>query len=165
MSQRRQLRSRTDRTRNEPRPVFGRKLLCDFLCDPCRSNIDLGDFVLQIVFRKYYPRPAERIGLNHIATHAQKTDVDILNNVRPAEHQKLIATFLSPEIVHTGIARLDTGTHGAVVNHDALSHGLEKISHLFLAVSQPLQLAQIQIIATNAAMHERRPARGRRLIF
>ena len=50
--------------------------------------------------------------------------MNILDDVRSAQNQQLIASFLPPEIVHTRVSRLDTSPHSAVVNHNALVHGL-----------------------------------------
>ena len=124
MSQRRQLGRRSDRARDKPRLVCGRKLLRDFPGNLRRSNVDLGDFILQVVFCEHYARAAKGICLDYIAADAQKTRVDILNDVGPAEDQKLIAALLAPKIIHTGIARLDIRTHSAVVDHDPLTNGL-----------------------------------------
>jgi hypothetical protein len=55
--------------------------------------------------------------------------VNLLDDVGPAEHKDLAAALLAPVIVRCGLILLDRGTHRAVINDNALLHGLEKIAH------------------------------------
>ena len=55
--------------------------------------------------------------------------MDVADDVRTAEHQQFIAAFIAPKIVGGGIAKLNVGAHGAVVNDDALVHRLQKVAH------------------------------------
>ena len=72
---------------------------------------------------------AESVGLDHIAADFEKVSVNVLDDVGPAEDQQFVAALLAPEIVHTGVAELNVSPHGAVVNDDAVAHGLEKVRH------------------------------------
>ena len=130
MSQRRQLGGGADRAGHKARLVFRGELLCDFLRNLRGGDVDLRDLVLQVD-----TRPARRGSPPKVlvSTTSQptlkKVGVNVLNNVRPAEHQQFVAAFLAPEIVQRGVAELDVGPHGAVVDDDAVAHGLEKVSH------------------------------------
>jgi hypothetical protein len=53
----------------------------------------------------------------------------VSDNVRTAQHQNFAAIFLAPIVVEGGVAHLDVSAHRAVVNDNALLHGLEKVRH------------------------------------
>ncbi len=124
MSQRRQLGRRPNRSRHKPWSVLGRELLRHLFRDLGGGNIELGNFILQVVFGQHHARPTERVRLHYIAAHAKKAGVNVFNNVRPAQDQKLVASLFAPEIVHTGIAGLYARAHRAIIDDDALLHGL-----------------------------------------
>ena len=109
---------------HEARLVFGGKLLRNFFRDLRGRDVDLSDFVLQVVLGQHHPGGAKGVGLDYVAAHLEEVGVNVLDDVGPAQHQQFVAAFLAPEIVHTGVAELDIRPHGAVVNHDALFHGL-----------------------------------------
>ena len=50
--------------------------------------------------------------------------MNIANNVGAAQHQYFAAILLAPVIVQSRIALLNVGPHCAVVNYDAVLHGL-----------------------------------------
>ena len=55
--------------------------------------------------------------------------MNVADDVRTAEHQQFIAALLAPIIVGGRIAKLNIGSHGAVVNDNTLIHRLEEITH------------------------------------
>src|SRR5579863_2406237 len=124
VSERRQLGSRPNRSSHKTRLVFRRKLPRNLFRNLRRGDVDLRNLVLQIVLGQYYRRSAESVGLHHIAAHPEEAGVNILNNVRPAQYQKFVASLLAPKIIHTGIAGLNTRPHGAVIDDNAFLHGL-----------------------------------------
>ena len=71
---------------------------------------------------------------------SQKTGVDVADDVGTAQDQDFAAVFFSPVVVERGLAELDVGAHGAVVNYDAVADELEKVGH-WSVVSR--QFAQI----------------------
>ena len=79
--------------------------------------------VLQVVLGQDHARRAERVGLHHVAAHAVEGSVNVLDDVGPAQHQQFVAAFLAPVVVHSGVAGLDAGPHGAVEDDDAFLHG------------------------------------------
>ena len=85
--------------------------------------------VAQIKFVQHNAGAAECVSLNHIATHRKETRVDVTNDVRTAQDQHFTAIFLAPIIIQRGIALVNVGAHGTVVNDDALVDGLEEIRH------------------------------------
>ena len=66
---------------------------------------------------------AEGVGLDHVATHAQKIRVDVANNIWTAQHQNFLAVFFPPVIVQSGVPGLNVGPHRAVVDDDAFPYG------------------------------------------
>ena len=120
----RKLRCWPNRTRHEPRLVRGGKLRGHFLRQSCRRNVYFRDLVLQFILGQHDARCSEGIGLHHVAPDFEEGRMNVLDEVGTAEHQQFVAPFLAPEIIHTGIAELDVGPHGAVVNHDAIPNGL-----------------------------------------
>jgi len=90
----------------------------------------------EIEFAKNDARPAEGVGLDHIAAHAEEVGVNLANDVGPAEHQNFAAVLLAPIVVERGIALVDIGAHRAVVSNNALADGLEKVSHQWSVVGR-----------------------------
>ena len=132
-----------DRAGHEARLVFGRELLRNFLRNLRGGDVDLSDLVLQVVLGQHHAGGAESIGLDHVAADLEEVSVNVLDDVRTAEDQQFVAAFLAPEIVHTGVAELDVSPHRAVVNDDAVAHGLEKVRHC-KAISYQLVSSQQQ---------------------
>ena len=66
--------------------------------------------------------------------------MDIFNDVGTAEHEEFVAVFLAPEIISGGVAELNIRAHRTVVDHDALTNGLEKISHRAIRLMDTLDL-------------------------
>ena len=126
VSERRQLGGGADGAGHEAWLVFRGKLLCDFFRDLRGRDVDFGDFVLQVVLGQDDAGAAKSVGLDHVAADLEEVGVNVLDNVGPAEDEQFVAAFLAPEIVHTGVAELDVRPHGAVVDDDAVFHGLKK---------------------------------------
>ena len=103
--------------------------MCGFSGDLCCRDVDFRDSVLKVVLGQNDASGAEGIGLNHIAANLKETGMDVADDIRPTQNQQFVASLFSPEIIDTGIAGLDAGAHGAVVNDNALADGLEKITH------------------------------------
>ena len=139
VAERRELGCRSDRAGHKPRSIFRRELLRYFFSNFRGSDVKFRNFVMQIVFGKDHACRAKCVGFDNITANREETRMNVLNNVRPAQRQQLVAAFLAPEIVHTGIAELDVRPHRAVVDNDALKHGLEKVSH------QPSALSEIVV--------------------
>src|ERR1700730_10271427 len=121
---------------------------------------------------------------SHIAAHAQKTGVNLFDDVGPAEDEQFVTAFLAPEIIDAGIAHLSPRAHGAVVDDDPVAYGLEKRRHQRSAVSisqiphsQPVipqrglfagggkeVFSQASVSVKKVPLrHKRRPTRDRRL--
>src|SRR5581483_3552831 len=133
MTERGQLGSGTDRAGDKARLPIAGELLRNLFGDLRGRYVNLANLVLQIIFGEHHAGSPEGVGLQDVTADVEKAGVDVFDNVGTAEHEDLVAAFVAPEIVHTGIAPLDIGAHGAVVDHDAVTHALEKISHQLLA--------------------------------
>ena len=103
--------------------------MCHFPGKLGSRDVDLRNFVRQPEFSEYDARTAEGIRLDHIATDLQKACVNVLNDVRAAQNQHLAAVFLPPVVIQGRVMQLDVSPHSAVINNDALTHGLQKITH------------------------------------
>ncbi len=56
--------------------------------------------------------------------------MDALDDVRPVEHQHLVAAAGQPVVVFEAeVENLERGAHAAVVDDDALTQGREEIAH------------------------------------
>ena len=64
------------------------------------------------------------VGLNHIRTDSQVLAVDIAYHFGTTEVQHFATVFFSPEVVKGGPHILNERAHGAVVDDNALIHGL-----------------------------------------
>ena len=84
---------------------------------------------MQVVLSEHHSGCAEGIGLDYIATNFEEVRVNFLDYVRSAQNQQFVTTLFAPEIVDSGIAKLDVSSHGAVVDDNALRHGMEKVRH------------------------------------
>ncbi len=60
--------------------------------------------------------------------------MNVADDVGTAEDQDLAAVFLAPVVVEGGVALLDVGAHGAVVDYDAVLYELEKFGHWWSVV-------------------------------
>ncbi len=135
VAQRRQLGGGPHGAGHEARPAAGREIGGSFARQLHRGAIDLRDLVLQIVLAQHDAGGAEGVGLDHVAAGGKEAGVDVADDVRAAQHQQFVAAFLAPEVVRRRLAHLDVGAHGAVVDDDALLHGLEKAGHLSVGQS------------------------------
>ena len=129
VAERRQLGGGPHGAGDEARPAVAGEIGGGFAREFHRGAVDLRDLVLQIVLGEDDAGGAEGVGLDHVAAGSEKAGMDITDDVRAAQHQQLVAAFLAPEVVGRGLAHLYVGAHSAVVDHDALPHGLEKGAH------------------------------------
>ena len=79
------------------------------------------------------------------AAGLEERGMDVLDDVRPAEHEDVVVAVLAPEIVEREVVGLDVGAHGAVVDDDAFLHGFEVVAHSCLALAQ----VSVQTMAAN----------------
>jgi hypothetical protein len=122
--QRRQLGGRSHRSRHEPRPFLGRELLRHFPRQLRRFHVDLAHSIRQFKLAQHDARSAKRIRLDDVAADFEKVGVNLPNNVGTAQHQHFAAILFAPVIVQGRIARLNVRPHRAVIDNDALFHGL-----------------------------------------
>ena len=82
VSERRQFCGWPHRSGDEARFVLGRKLLRHFAGELRRLHVDLANFVAQIELAENQARPAERVGLDDVASHAEKVRVNVASRFR-----------------------------------------------------------------------------------
>ena len=129
MPERRELGCRTHRPRDEARPG-GRGKTGRYIASQLNGGlVDLANFVLQAELGEHNAGSAESVGFNDVAADPKKIGMDVPDSVRPAEVQNLGTVLLAPVVVQGGLAHLDIGAHGAIVDDHPLLHGLEKVSH------------------------------------
>src|SRR5579862_9363694 len=131
MSQGRQLRGWPDRPGNEPGLVLCRELLGNFAGKLSSFEVDFPNAVPELKLSQNDARPTERISFDDIAPHPQKICMNFANDIRPAQYQNFTAVFFAPIIVECRIALVNIGAHRAVIDDDALAHGLEEVFHCF----------------------------------
>ena len=85
--------------------------------------------------------------------------MNVPNNVRTAQNQHFAAILFAPVIVQGRIARLDVGSHGAVIDDDALAHvvaslGMLLVDHheLVSVEINPLRLVADGVLALDAVI-------------
>src|SRR5256885_2912177 len=61
-------------------------------------------------------KKAKCVGFDDITTNREDTCMYVIDDVRPAQHQQLVTSFLAPELVHTAIAELDLRTHRSILD-------------------------------------------------
>src|SRR5579872_1418782 len=135
--------------------VYG-KLLSGVFRQLDGGAINFLDAVLQIELAKDEAGCSERVGLKHVATGSEKIRMNVANDVRTAESENLAAVFLAPVVIQRGIALLDIGAHGAVIDDDTLADEWQKISHVFQ--QSVLESAIVNVVLS--FMHKRRCANG-----
>ena len=127
--QRRQLRRRANGAGHKAR--FARRGIVrrDGASEFDRLGIQFGNAILETVLGQHNARSTEGIGFDYVAADLQEGCMNVANDIRTAEHQQFIAALLAPVVVGGGVAKLNIGPHGAVVNDNALIHRLEEITH------------------------------------
>ena len=129
VAERWQLGGGTDRAGDEARLIRGGEIGGYFAGDLCGSLVDLVDFILEVEFAQDDAGAAEGIGFHNIGTRLEIRGVNVFDDVRPAENQHFRTVLFAPKIVERGLALLNLGAHGAVVNNDTFANGFEKGFH------------------------------------
>src|SRR2546423_14852202 len=134
MAQRRQFASRTHRTGDPSRFVFGGVVRRNAFCQRGSSDIHVIRLIGHVVLGKVDSRAVERVGFDYIATHVEKCGMDILDSVWSSDKEIFVAAFepQTTEIVQRQVLNLQIRAHRAVKDNDAFFKSVEKAAHYFL---------------------------------
>ena len=130
MTEGRQAGAGADRPDDEARAAvgcyLGDRVSGQLGCAP----VDLERLLGQLELAKRHRRAAEAVGLDRIGTRLEIAEMNLEDQVRPAQVQDLGAVLLAPEVaLDREIPTLDLGPHGAVEQEDALLERLQKVRH------------------------------------
>ena len=96
VSERRQLGGRAHRPGNEARPAFVENCCATSRASFAAAMLISRDPVLQVQIRQHDARPAESVGLDHVAADVEEVRMDVTNDVGTAQHQDFAAVLLCP---------------------------------------------------------------------
>ena len=128
VAERRQLGAGPDRADHVPGLVRGRAVGRDLLGDLGGAAVDLERGIGDLVLVQHERERAERRGLDRIHAGFEVLRVHLGDEVRPGEHQVLVAAFEreSAEVVGAEILALHPGTERTVEDEDALAQRVEE---------------------------------------
>ncbi len=137
MAQAREPRAGADRTDDEARTAVAGQGLDRLPCKLGRQSVDLDRTLLEAELAKRDRRAAEAVGLDRVGPGPEIAQVDLADQVGPAEVQDLRAVLLAPEVVEREVAALDLRPHRPVEEKDAFAGVVEEVGQEVL----PLQAA------------------------
>ena len=124
LAERGELGARPHRARHPPARIARRHLPGDAR----RLDVELVGPIGDLVLGQHGGETAERVGLDHVDADVEERAVEVGHHVGPGVDQDLVATLerRAPEVVGAEVACLQRRAGGAVVDHDAFTHGVEE---------------------------------------
>ena len=132
MAQARQPRAGADRTDDEAGTAVAGQGLDRLPCQLGRAPVDLDRPLLEAELAQRDRRAAEAVGLDRVGPGAQVAQVDLADEVGPAEVEDLRAVLLAPEVVEREVAALDLRPHRSIEEKDALAGVCQKVGQVVL---------------------------------
>src|SRR5690606_18821770 len=92
-----------------------------------RGNVDLPDAISQAVLAQCDAVRTEGVRLHRIAADGEEARMDLLDEIRPGDHQVVVAPLQlrATEVLGGQVVALDRGAHGAIEDDDALAEGAQ----------------------------------------
>ncbi len=121
----------TDRAGDPAGPVGRRVAGGDLLGDAGGGHVQLVGPVGDAVLGERQPEAAEAVGLDDLAADVEVGGVEPRDELGPGDHEQLVAALEvgAAEVVGGEAGGLDAGAHGAVVDDDPFTGGVEEVAH------------------------------------
>ena len=131
LAQRRELGARPDRSGHEPGMIGGGEAVGRLPGDAGPGQVDLVGPVSHVVLTQSGWKTTEGARLDDVDAHLQEAGVELTDDVGPGDDQHLVAALegFAPEIVRREVPLLDAGAERAVIDEDAVAHGVEEAGH------------------------------------